>query len=471
MSRRRITRTLGVAAGGLLGTALLPVAVALADNYDIVPASPETVTGLYGLDTASPAVNNSIQGYQLFDVDDTTTGKVVGSFDADVANSADGFGGANQELLVTSDVSGTTGTAAGDVPPVGSVIDTYSSPELGLENVYSDLAGKTPSTDVISDTATGDFGSSAIPTSFDAVAHEQPAALPLADGDTIVPAPGSTDEFTGISGVPPYAVAAQGHELFDVENANGTVIGSFDADVTTTSDGAGNYTEGLLVTKDVTGTPGTAAADVPAVGSVLTSYTPSGSGFEDMYSDLVGTTPVISDYYVTPFGDFTVPETFNAAATEQAQTVTLADGYQIVPVGNEDLTGINGLPPTDLAIQGYQLFDLENAAGTVVGSFYADVSSTSGTPVYGATTEALLVTSDVSGTTGTAAGDIPTAGSLIETTTYGVTGIENVYTDIASATPGGDVVTDTLATPFGEFTLPDTLDAAAGLATQMFASF
>jgi hypothetical protein len=469
MHRRRIARTLGAAAGGLLGTALLPVALAFADDYEYVPVAPETVTGLYGLDTASPAVDNSIQGYQLFDVEDTTTGKTVGSFEADVSNDADGFGGSNQELLVTSDVSGTAGTAAGDVPTVGSVIDTYDSPEIGLANVYSALAGSTPSTDVISDTEVTSLGDYAIPTSFDAVAHEQPTDIPLADGDTIVPA--SPDEFTGISGVPPYAVAAQGDELFDVKNAEGAVIGTFDADVTTTSDGAGNYTEALLVTKDVTGSPGTTAADVPSVGSVLTTYTPSGSGYEDVYSDLAGTTPAISDYYITPFGDFSEPETFNAASTEEATAITLGDGYQIVPAGTETLTGINGLPPTDLAIQGYQLFDVENAAGTVVGSFDADVSSTSGTPTYGASTESLLVTSDGPGTVGTGAGDIPPVGSVIETTNYFDSGFGNIYTDLASTTAGGDVISDTVVTPFGDFAIPSTLDAAVNLANETFASF
>jgi hypothetical protein len=465
-----------VAAGGLLGTGLLPVAVALADNYDIVPASPEVVTGLYGFDTASPAVDNSVQGYQLFDVDDTTTGKVLGTFYADVANGSDGLGGTSQELLVIPDplgtvTTGTVGTAAGDVPPVGSVFDTYTSSEIGVDNVYSDLASTTPGADVISDTSVTPFGDSAISTGFDAVAHEQPTAIPLADGYSIVPAPGSTDEFTAIGGVPPYDIAVQGYEPFDVVNATGTVVGTFDADVTTTSDGVANYSEALLVTKDVTGTPGTAAGDVPAVGSVFNAFTPGASGYEGVYSDLTGTTPVISDYFATPFGDFTVPETFNAAAAEQATAVPLADGYQIVPVATEDLTGINGLPPLDAAIQGYQLFDVENATGTEVGTFDADVTTTSGTPGYGASTESLLVTSDVSGTPGTGAGDDPPIGSVIETTTYGSSGFENVYSDLASATPGGDVISDTVVTPFGEFTIPSSLDAAAGLVADMFASY
>ena len=75
------------------------------------------------------------------------------------------------------------------------------------------------------------------------------------------------------------------------------------------------------------------------------------------------------------------------------------------------------------------------------------------------------------GTTGTAVGDVPTIGSVIETTTFGDSGFGNVYFDLASATPGGDVISDTVLTPFGDFTIPSSLDAAAGLAVDMFASY
>jgi hypothetical protein len=136
MPRRRITRTLGAAAGGLLGVAFLPAAAAFADNYNVTPDphSTETVTGIYGTgfggaDTAPPAVAGSLQGFQTFDYTDTTTG-ATGNFIGDESTVTDGFADANSEVLVTSS-SGT------DAPPVGSVFDSYSFDDGIFTNVYS----------------------------------------------------------------------------------------------------------------------------------------------------------------------------------------------------------------------------------------------------------------------------------------------------------------------------------------------
>ena len=95
MTRRRITRALGAVASGVLGSAFLSAAVAFADDYDIVPDpnSTEVVTGYYGLLSALPAFDGTVQGYQLFDVDDTTLGTVVGTFDADESAVSNVLGG------------------------------------------------------------------------------------------------------------------------------------------------------------------------------------------------------------------------------------------------------------------------------------------------------------------------------------------------------------------------------------------
>jgi hypothetical protein len=173
---------------------------------------------------------------------------------------------------------------------------------------------------------------------------------------------------------------------------------------------------------------------------------------------------------VTPSGDYTFPATFDASAIVAAGEVTdvpLSDDYDIVPASTEDFTGINGVPPLDVASQGYQQFDVDNTAlGTVAGSFDADVS-TSGDS-YGDIERTILVTSDVSGTTGTAAGDTPPVGSVFDTFTFGDSGFENIYSDLASTTAGGELISDTFVTPFGDFTIPATIDAAAGLANDIF---
>ena len=460
MTRRRITRALGAVASGVLGSAFLSAAVAFADDYDIVPDpnSTEVVTGYYGLLSALPAFDGTVQGYQLFDVDDTTLGTVVGTFDADESAVSNVLGGTNAELLVTEDV---TGTATGDVPPVGSVFDTYN---LGGSNFeYSDLASTTPGGDVISDTLVTPSGDLTIPVTFDAaaVATADIALAPLADDYDIVPV--STAVVTAVSSIPPVAVAIQGSQEFQ------TAAGTFDADTTATSDILGNSTEALLVTS-TSGTTGTAAGDVPPVGSVFNILDSDVKGYEYVYSDLASPTPgadVISETLVTPFGDFAMPDTFDAAAVPAAGAVDvpLADGYDIVPASTETFTGINGVPPLDVAIQGTQQFDVDNSVGTVVGTFGADVSTASDS---GATDAAIRVTSDGSGTTGTAAGDVPPVGSVFDTQIFGDSGFENIYSDITSTTPGGDVISDSWVTPFGDFNIPDTFDAAAVPTTESF---
>jgi hypothetical protein len=465
----RLTRGLGAAAGGLLGTAFLPAAAAFADDYAIVPdpSSTEVVTGYYGLYTALPALDGSALGYQTFDVDDTTLGTVVGSFEADESTTSGiFFGGTNQEILVTSDLSGTTGTGAGDVPPVGSVLDTFTFHDGVFENIYSDLASPTAGGDVISDTFVTPFGDFTTPLEFDA------AAIPVAELTSLISdnygiVPVSDDDISAVSGIPPLAVAYPGSQEF------ATAGGTFDADTVQTWDYLGNATEAILVTSDVSGTTGTAAGDVPPVGSVFNVITTDFTGYDYIYSDLAATTPGgandITVTLLTPYGDINVPDTFDATAIIDAgpAAIPVPGGYDIVGASPEEPNGINGLPPFDVAIQGYQEFNVDNTAlGTSAGTFDADVSTAADD--FGDIDKAILVTSDVSGTTGTGAGDVPPVGSVFDTFTFGDSGFENIYSDLASTTAGGDVISDTFVTPFGDFTIPATIDAAAGLANDTF---
>ena len=93
-----------------------------------------------------PAVAGVTQGEQTFDVVDPITGETVGTFDA-LKSSAKLFnlGGNFVELLVTN-TAGPVGTAAGNIPPVGSVIATYNDRNWGW--YYS--AMPSPSGDVLS---------------------------------------------------------------------------------------------------------------------------------------------------------------------------------------------------------------------------------------------------------------------------------------------------------------------------------
>jgi hypothetical protein len=467
MDRPRISLALGAAAGALLGVTFLPAGAAFADTYDIVPDpnSTELVSTYYGLYSALPALDASALGYQTFDVDDTTLGTVVGKFEGyEATTSGVFFGSNNQEILVTSVLSGTTGTATGDVPPVGSVLDTFMFGDTGFGAVYSAIPS-TSGVDTISNTFITPFGDYTTPLVFDA------AAIPIAELAKLVTqdygfVPISGNDVTAVSGIPPFAVAEPGPQEF------ATAAGTFDAETVKTWDFAGNATEAILVTS-TTGTTGTAAGEVPPVGSTFNIITFDLPGYQLVYSDLIPVTPggadTVTETLVTPYGDYNIPETYDLSAILAAGggTVALGDDYEIRPASAEVLSGINGVPPLDGVIQGYQQFAVDNAAlGTVAGTFNADVSSALDS--YGEIDRTILVTSDLSGTPGTAAGDVPPVGSVFDTFTFGDTGIENIYIDLASTAAGGDVISDTLVTPFGDFIIPATVDLSAALASVTF---
>jgi hypothetical protein len=420
------------------------VAVGFADDYTFVPepgsGSPEPVTGIFGLLTAPPATGGSIQETQPFEFYDTTTG-ATGTVHAEANIFTDPFGGSNQEFLITS--GDTTGT---DIPPAGSMFDTFTLGfGTGLENVYSDIPGAG-----VTDTLETPFGSLSIPFPFfDA------AAVPGSNvGNSafeqyygLFPATGSTDVPSAITGDPPLDVAIQGSQTFDTGPES-----TFQAATFNTSDLFANTSEALLVTKDISGVSGTAPGDVPPVGSVFNVINIFGndSGFQDIYSAIPSANgDVVSDSLVTPFGNIPIPITYDAAAIPTV-TVPLTGGYDFVPSTTpETLTGVGGVPPLDAVIQGTQTF--VNATGGVPdGSFGADVSTAS-TP-FGIDDEALLVTSD---TSGTVAGDVPPVGSEFNIFTFGDSGFENVISDLASTTSGGaGVVSDTLVTPLGDYSIP-----------------
>ncbi|KAA8960489.1 hypothetical protein [Mycobacterium sp.] len=451
--------TLGAATGLLPGAAFLSIAAAFADDYEIFtdPGSIEEVTGIYGTGilgafTTPPAAPGGVEGDQLFSFVDTTTG-ATGTFEGYESTLV----GNNQEVLVTSDVSGT------DAPPVGSVFDTYIiGADSDLENVYSAIPSASGG-DIVSDTLTTPLGNYPISVSLDAadVPAVDASGVPLGNGVDFVP--GSALTLTAITGIPPLFMALQGDQLFDVDDA-GASVGSFTADVTPTTDDVGTHTEAALVTSDVSGSAGTGAGDVPPAGSVFNTI--EIGGLENFYSAIPTTSGGdVSDTLMTPLGNFSIP-VMDATAAEAPASVDLPDGYDIaaVPGSTETFTGINGLPPLNVAIQGQGEFDLESG-GAVVGIFDADQTTT--LDLFGDTTQTLLVTADGSiGTVGTAAGDLPPVGSVIET--FSVAGIEDIYTDLASTTPGGEVVSDTLVTPLGDFAIPITFDLPASLATDLF---
>jgi hypothetical protein len=448
-TRRRSARIWGAAAGGLLGVVFMPAAAAFADDYTIDPTGTETITGIFGygydgVDTASPATPGSIQGHQAFTYTDTSSG-ATGKFDGFESNATDSFGDTNQEVLVTS----STGS---DAPAAGSVFDTYTLGDSGYANIYSVI----PTGDgnyEITDTVVTPEGDYAMPTTFNAadLTAADAGGVPIGNGDDIDPV--GSQVINAITGIAPLAMADQGTQVFNVENASGSVIGSFNAYDTITGDFFGSYTEAALVTSDITG-----AANDPGVGSIFNTMYYLGS--ESVYSDVTSASGnVITDTIITPFGNFDIPTTFDAAQVETTSAIDLPGGDHLDPSDALAYTGVNGLPPVDAAVQGTQTFAYTNADGTT-GTFGADVTNT--LDEFNDSTETVLVTS----------GSDPDApiGSVFETVTFGDSGIESFYTDIPSTTGGANVITDILQTPLGDFTVPTSLDAIAGAVNDLLSA-
>lgn len=468
--RRLVTRALGAAAGGLLGAAFLPSAAAFADdsygNYDLSPNSADVVTdgGIRNfLIEIPPAAAGSAQGTQGFDVD-SPSGAYAGTIEADVTNSTDVVGNTNQLILVTSDDGATNvGTAAGDVPPVGSVFDTetYSS---GIQAIYSDIP-EADGSDLISySVGDAEDGYVTIPLDYDAIATVAPVSVAGAGagftGDTFVLDGSETVE--GVNGIAPADYDLLGTQDFDVVNADGDVVGSFTADVANSSDVMGNTTQDMLVTSST--------GDAPAVGSVYDYFftgTADSDSTYNVYSDIPSASgsDTITDTVVTSSGSSAIPVDFDAAnglADVLNGTSSLATGmsttaFDITPATNGTIVAIDGIQPEDIDVQGYQEFNWDDVVTGQTGTFDADVTQSA--IIFGDTTqEQLVVTQDVSG-------DAPAAGSVFEVYNYG-DGFEQVYSDVV--TSSGDQITDTAVTPLGDVSLPESYDVSAVLGADSF---
>ena len=175
---------------------------------------------------------------------------------------------------------------------------------------------------------------------------------------------------------------------------------------------------------------------------------------------------------MSPYGSFAIPIDFDAAngladvlngTSPLGMDIDLPNVYDITPDSSSPgtIVGIDGIQPEDIDVQGYQLFDYDPATGPG-GTFDADVAQSA--IIFGNSTQEQLVVAK------TSSGDAPAAGSVFEVYNYG-DGYENIYSDIVSTTGGPNTITDTFVTPFGDFNVPDTYDAAAALASDSSQNF
>jgi hypothetical protein len=444
-------------------SSLTPTPSQKLNGFTIVPKSTEKVTSFYGRFVYMPGGQNVVQGEQQFNLVNPETGDAVGTFGALVMR---GLGYDYVDILVNSNDGINVGTGPGQTPPVGSLISTF---KLGRFFGWSYSAMPSDSGDVVSMKLLTPFGDIPVPISFDAAAgiadhtvDNKP--MQLGGGYSIAPTDPDAEILTGITGILPIFTTVQGHQKFSVYDADGNSVGTFDALFTTTKDLALNDTQALLVTANDGVNVGTAVGQVPPVGSVYNViYKPDTSY---LYSSLPAPTgDVVTIVQQTDNGFVDVKPTFiDASAPPPVKPLTAPGGYSFVPVSALTPSGVNGLPPREVEIQGYQKFDIVDAAGNRIGTVDADV--TWQTDLFGIYSQGILITKVTEGTIGTGAGDVPPVGSMFNFVYPGDRGFGTSFSVVP--TESADVVSYRIATPFGGIRFPSTRRPAADRTDVLF---
>ncbi|KDF02001.1 hypothetical protein Y900_024505 [Mycolicibacterium aromaticivorans JS19b1 = JCM 16368] len=436
------------------------------NGYSLVPSSTELVTSFYGQWTFWPGGPTLVQGQQQYSVVDPTTKGNVGSFGALVSTGSPfNLGSKYVELLVTSNGGTNVGAGPGQVPPVGSLISRF---DLIGGFGWSYSAIPSPLGDVVTFKLLTPFGDIPLPFRFDAakgIADHTVDNRPvnLGNGYSIVPADPTGETYVGTSGFLPYYTTVQAHEVFDIHDPSGNTLGSFEGVLTPTADVMGVKTEAILVTKVTNGIAGTTPGEVPPAGSVFNvMYEANGttyavySSLPSQFGDKVSTI-LVNNGTVSNIGTFPL-NLLDASALPPVKRLPGPGGGSLLPTSTMIPSGVNGLPPREIQLQGYQQFGIYDAAGVQQGSFDADVSTQ--LDMYGTYSQAILVTKVTTGTAGTGAGDVPPVGSMFNYTYFGNTGFGTYYADMPSAS--GDKVSFKILTPAGDVPTWSTYDASAG---------
>jgi len=369
MNRRLILAGLS-ATGGLVTTAFLQAAVAVADvsatgadaftigSYTFDPftvgAGGADVEGFAPVDPLSGAaplltlgggtalgIPLATQDFEVFNSSGTELGSIQGN---ETVTSL--FGLTNAEFTVASDTPADGGSAS-DLPTVGSVYD-----EFNLGNGFENLYTATPGSDgTVTDTLVTPFGN----VNLDSLFGDFNAADPLQPGDaftglevgnitgaadafsiggfTLDPYTFDTTTGTDVEGFAPVTPLASSPPLleigggqldgipfasqdFDVYSGTGTSatdIGS----ITTNEDVTDllGFTNTELIVTNATAASGdtsSQAADLPTDGSVYDAFN-LGNGYENVYTAIPGTaggSDTVTDTLVTPFGNVNLDSLF-----------------------------------------------------------------------------------------------------------------------------------------------------------------
>lgn len=442
------------------------------NGYELVPSSTEVVSSFYGQWTFWPGGPTFLQGQQNYSVVDPSTGRTVGTFDAKVSTGSPlNIRSKYVGLLVTANDGINVGAAPGQTPPVGSLLANFTLIG-GFGCSYT--AMPSPTDPVISLKLTTPFGNIPLPVKFNAAEgiadHTVISPIDLGNGYSIVPAGKADQTYVGTAGFLPLFSALQARAVFDVRNNHtGATAGSFEGVVTPTADIFGVRTEAILVTANQGIDVGTAAGQIPPVGSVFNHMlTLSGqylySSLPDPFGDVVSTIRLGPGSTVTNIATFPL-NLLNASEATPVKRLPTAGGYSFLPTSPFTPTGVNGLPPRDIQIQGHQQFGVYDSDGILRGTFEADVATQR--DFAGTNSQALLVTKVLSGTSGTAKGDVPPVGSVFNYVFFGKSGLGTFSSAMPS--PSGAKTAFKFLTPIVGIPTWSTYDASEGLADVVFA--
>jgi hypothetical protein len=375
------------ATGGLLTTAFLQTAVAVADvSADGADAftlgsftfDPFTSPGVEGFDPVAPlsgaaplltlgggtALGTPLaaQDFEVFNSSGTDLGSIQGN-----ETIASLFGLTSTEFTVASDTPAAGGSAAA-LPTVGSVYDEFNLGN-GYENIYTATPGADGTVTDTLVTPTGDVNLDSL-FSFN-------AADPLNPGDAftgldVSGISGAADAFSiggftldpqlaaggeGFDTVAPLATVAPlleigGSSLGDPSNAgNDLATQSFDVysgsgssatDIGTITTGEDvtnllGLTNTQLVVTGATAADGGSASDLPTVGSVYDAFN-LGNGYENVYTAIPGTaggSDTVTDTLVTPFGNVNLDSLFGSI--DAAAPLSPGDAFTGLEAGDSSI--------------------------------------------------------------------------------------------------------------------------------------
>lgn len=191
----------------------------------------------------------------------------------------------------------------------------------------------------------------------DVVVPVDGGASAVLGGDTYVPFLAETNVTTVVG---PLDTQVIGDQEFNVDGLGGTPIDGFEAEVQDTTFIFGTSDQYIDVLGNVAGKV------PPEVGSIINTIN-YGGGFENAYSDIVGSAPgsAPADEFITPFGDFAVPTGIVEA---------LGPGFFIPSEATISSSAASAIDPSSLT-SASDLSTLTNALDPSLVTGAADLSS------------------------------------------------------------------------------------------------